>query len=300
MELRQLEYFAAVAHHGQFTRAARELNVAQPAISQQIKRLESEIGLELFNRSTRRVELTDAGSLLLGRALRILAEVEGARQEMSEVTGLLRGRVAIGALPVSRVDAPGLLQRFLERHPGIGIHLHEQALPVMLPMLRRDELDVCFALARHDELGDDIDGRFLYEEELVAVTSPGHRLAKRKRLELADLVDEPLIRFRTGSALQAIIDAGFDRAGVSPAFAFESFEMETVRALASRGLGVALLPAGYLLHEGAEIASVPLSPTVQMPVSLLWRKGRRRPPAAQAFLDFALEEFNRVGALDRT
>ena len=299
MELRQLEYFAAVAHHGQFTRAARELNVAQPAISQQIKRLESEIGLELFNRSTRRVELTDAGSLLLSRALRILAEVEGARQEMSEVTGLLRGRVDIGALPVSRLDIPGMLQSFLGRHPGIGIHLHEQVLPVMLPMLRRDELDLCFALADHSGFGDDIDGRFLYEEELVAVTSPGHRLAKRRRIELADLVDEPLIRFRTGSALQGLVDGGFDRAGLSPSYAFESFELETVRALASRGLGVALMPAGYLAREGAGVATLHLRPEVWMPVSILWRKERRRAPAAQAFLDYALEELDRAGALGK-
>jgi len=298
VELRQLEYFAAVARLGQFTRASRELNVAQPAVSQQIKRLEGELGLELFNRSTRRVELTEAGTLLLARAHRILAEAEAARQELSEMTGLLRGRVDIGALPVSRLDTPGLLQGFIERHPGIGIHLHEQSLAVTLPMLRRDQLDLCFALTEPAALGADIEGRFLFEEELVAILSPSHRLAGRRAVRLAELADEPLIRFRSGSALQTMIGAAFDRAGVAAGYAFESFELETLRALASRGLGIALMPRGYVHREGPAVASVALDPAVRLPVSMIWRAERRRPPAAEAFLAFALDELERTGTID--
>lgn len=296
MELRQLEYFAAVARHGHFTRASRELNVAQPAVSQQVKRLEAELGLELFRRSTRRVELTEAGSLLLARAHRVLAEVEAARQELSELTGLLRGHVEIGALPVARLDTPGLLQGFLELHPGVGIHLHEQALSVMLPMLRRDELDLCFALADPATLDKELDGLVLFQEELVAVLAPEHRLAKRRALRLAELAGEPLIRFRAGSALQGAIDEEFDRAGETARYAFESFELETMRALASRGLGIALLPRGYLEREGPAAASVALRPKVRLPVSLIWRAERRRPPAAQAFLDYSLERLGSAGS----
>lgn len=297
MELRQLEYFAAVAHHGQFTRASRELNVAQPAVSQQIKRLERELGLELFNRTTRRVELTEAGTLLLARAHRVLAEVGSARQELSELSGLLRGRVDIGALPVAGLDTTGLLKGFLELHPGIAIHLNEQPLAVMLPMLRRDQLDLCFALADVSALGSEIDGHFLFEEELVAVLSSDHRLAGRKALRLAELADEPMIRFRTGSALQAMIDAEFDRAGAVAGYAFESYDLATLRALASRGLGIALLPRGYVGREGPAVASVPLRPAVRLPISLIWRAGRRRPPAAEAFLDYAIDQLERHGAL---
>ena len=106
MELRQLEYFAAVARHGQFTRASRALSVAQPAVSQQIKRLEAELGLELLRRTTRHVELTDAGELLLDRANRALGEIEAARQELSEISGLLRGRSTQRSRPL-RALVPG-------------------------------------------------------------------------------------------------------------------------------------------------------------------------------------------------
>ena len=109
MELRQLEYLAAVARHGQFTRASRELNVAQPAVSQQIKKLEGELGMELLNRGGKVVSPTEAGELLVARAHRILGELESARQELDELSGLLRGRIDVGALPVSRLDIAGLL-----------------------------------------------------------------------------------------------------------------------------------------------------------------------------------------------
>ena len=300
MELRQLEYFAAVARHGHFTRASRELNVAQPAVSQQVKRLEAELGLELLRRSTRRVELTDAGSLLLARAHRVLAEVEAARQELSELAGLLRGHVEIGALPVASLDTPGLLAGFRELHPEVGLHLHELALSVMLPMLRRDELDLCFALVDAAELGPEVEGILLFEEELVAVVSEGDALAARSSVSLKRLAAEPLIRFRTGSAIQRAIDAEFDRAGATAGYAFETFELETMRALANRGLGVALLPSGYLEREGPAVATVSLRPKVRLPVSLIWRAERRRPPAAQAFLDYALEQLGAAGTATQT
>jgi DNA-binding transcriptional LysR family regulator len=289
MELRQLEYFSAVARHGHFTRASEELNVAQPAVSQQIKRLEGELGLELLHRSTRRVELTEAGATLLGRANRILAEIEAARQELSEYAGLLKGTVEIGTIPVSSLDTPGLLKAFLEVHPGIGLHLHEQSLAVLLPMLRDGRLDLCFALADPEALGDDFDGRVLFQEELVVVVAEDNPLARRKRLALGTIADEPLIRFRSGSALQIAIDEEFKRAGAVPKFAFETLELEMMRALASRGLGVALLPRGYLLREGPPVAAVPVQPRVRLPVSLIWKVDRKLPPAAQAFLDLSLE-----------
>lgn len=293
MELRQLEYLAAVVRHGQFTRASRELNVAQPAVSQQIRKLESELGLELLNRGGRQVEPTEAGELLVARAHRVLAELESARQELDELNGLLRGRIDVGALPVSRLDIAGLLLGFRDLHPAIGIHLHEQSLAVMLPMLRSDELDLCFGLTTPDSHGEDIAGRKLFEEPLLAAVARDHPFAKRSFVRLAELATEPLVRFRTGSSLQTAIDAEFDRAGATASWAFESFELETVRSLASRGLGIALMPEGYLDREGSPIVGVPLRPQVRLPVSILWRAERRRAPAAGAFLHYALE---RLGA----
>ena len=290
MELRQLEYFAAVVRHGQFTRASRALAVAQPAVSQQIRRLEAELGLELLRRTTREVELTDAGAVLLARAHRALAEIEAARQELGEISGLLRGTVEIGALPVSSIDTPALVAGFHELHPQVGIHLHELTLELMLQKLQSHELDLCFALVDPSDLGPGLDGVLLYHERLVALLRKNHDLAGQRSVTLKRLAEEPLIRFRAGSAIQRSIDEAFDRAGITPRYAFQSFELETMRALANRGLGAAVLPRGYLEREGPAVATLPLRPRVEVPVSLIWRAERRRPPAAESFLTYAREQ----------
>ena len=292
MELRQLSYFAAVARHSHFTRAAEEVKVAQPALSQQIRRLEAELGVELFRRSTRRVELTEAGELLLARTGIVLSEVEAARQELSELSGLLRGRVTIGSLPLASLGVPAMLEEFRRAYPGIGIHLHEQAIDVILGMLHRDELDLAFAMASPAEVGAQMTARVLYEEELVAVMSTSHALADRASVRMEQLADDPLIGFRPGSALRRMVDDQLERADPAPEYAFETFELETIRSLASHGLGVALLPAGYVGVAGPEVASARLRPRVRIPISLVWSSERRRTPAAQAFLEFARARFS--------
>ena len=291
MELRQLSYFSAVARHRHFTRAAEEVQVAQPALSQQIRRLEAELGVELFRRSTRRVELTEAGGVLLERVNRVLAEVESARQELSELSGLLRGHVSLGSLPLASLGVPAMLEAFRDRHPGIGIHLHEQAIDVILAMLGRDELDLAFAMAGPGQVGRGLTTRVLYEEELVAVMAPAHALAGRASVRVEELAGDPLIGFRRGSALRRAVDDLLDRADTAPDYAFETFELETIRSLASHGLGVALLPAGYVHAAGPEVAAARLRPRAKLPVSLVWRTERRHTPAAEAFLEFALERF---------
>ena len=287
MELRQLRYFAAVAARSHFTRAAQDLHVAQPALSQQIRRLEEELGLDLFVRSTRRVSLTEAGRLLLPRAQRVLAEVEDARAELEELVGLVRGRVSVGAIPLARLDLPGMLADFRGRHPGVSMYMREETLDAMLAMLRADELDLGFALTNADGVGRDLEAEPLFEEELMLVTSSDHRLAGRKRVRVEDLEGEPFISFRRPSALHRAVEGAYAEAGLALEPAFETIELETMRALAARGLGVTIMPRGYLEGEGPRVAQIALRPTARLPVSLVWRAERRRPPAAQAFLDFA-------------
>jgi DNA-binding transcriptional LysR family regulator len=289
MELRQLRYFAAVAEQRHFTRAARELHVAQPALSQQIRRLEEELGLQLLARSTRRVELTEAGELLLARARRAMAELDAAMAELDELSGLVRGRVGVGAMPLARLDMPGMLAEFHARHPGVSIYMSEETFDEMLPMLRSDRLDLGFAFADGDTAGAELVAEWLFDEELVAVTAPDHPLAQRKRIKISALAGEPLIWFRGGSAMRRAGEAAFAEAGLPVESAFETIELETMRALAARGLGVAIMPRGYLEGEGPRVSKISLQPQLRLPVALLWRADRRRPPAAEAFLDFARE-----------
>jgi LysR family transcriptional activator of glutamate synthase operon len=287
VELRQLRYFAAVAAHRHFTRAAQELHIAQPALSQQMKRLEAELGLDLFVRSTRRVSLTEAGELLLPRAQRVLAEVEDARAELEELAGLVRGRVSVGAIPLAGLDLPGMLAEFRARHPGVAMYMREETLDPMLAQLRADELDLGFALVDAEGVGPDLEAEPLFEEELLVATGQRHRLARRKRVRLEDLAGEPFIAFRRASALHRAVEMAFADAGLPLEPAFETIELETIRALAARGLGVTIMPRGYLAGEGPRVAQIGLRPALHLPVSLVWRRERRRPPAAEEFLGFA-------------
>ena len=173
MELRQLRYVEAVARERHFTRAAEELHVAQSALSHQIRRLEAELGAELFERTSRSVVVTEAGEAVAARARRILAEIDGVQGEVDELKGLVRGRISVGALlPAGEIDVPGLLARFSEAHPGIEVGLREGISGDLLGYLATDEIDAAFALLAADP-PEDLAAEKLSEDELVAVFPSG-------------------------------------------------------------------------------------------------------------------------------
>ena len=173
MELRQLVYVEAVARHRHFTRAAEELHVAQSALSHQVRRLEAELGTELFERTSRRVVVTAAGEAVAARARRVLAEVDGVRAELDELRGLVRGHLAVGALlPAGGIEVPRLLASFNRAFPGIEVGLREGTAADMLELLDADQLDVAFSLIAGD-LPDRLIGIRLSEEEVVAAFPPG-------------------------------------------------------------------------------------------------------------------------------
>jgi LysR family transcriptional regulator, transcription activator of glutamate synthase operon len=288
MELRQLRYFVGVAEQRHFTRAAAQLHVAQPALSQQIRRLEDELGLELLARTSRSVALTQAGELLLVRARRVLAEVDGIGADLDALKGLVSGRVVVGAIQaLGPFDLPGLLAAFHGAHPGVDILLREDTTQRLLARVAADELDLAVA-AIDPPPAAELATAPLYDEDLVLAVAPGHRLAGRRRLALADLPDEPFVFFREGSGLRAATEGALAAAGIAPRVRFESSELTRVRALVSRGLGVAILPRSETVRAGPRIAAVTLGPpALERHIGLVWRRARRHPPAAAAFLAFA-------------
>ena len=287
MELRQLRYFAAVARHGSFTRAAEELHLAQSALSQQVRRLERELGADLLVRGTRRVELTQAGELALTRATRILSEVEALRSELDELSGLLRGRLVVGGmLPAGGVDLPALLVRFGRLHPGVEVQLREGTAAEMVERLRGDEIDAAIAMLEVEEIPEFAASERLGEERLVLAMAPGDELAARRRVRLADLHERPFVAFRPGSAVRATVDRAFAEASMAPRVAFETNDLSMMRAVLTRGLGVAVVPETVANWGGPGLVSTPLSPPLRRSVSFLWRRERRQPPAAAAFIDF--------------
>ncbi|MDW5597399.1 LysR substrate-binding domain-containing protein [Conexibacter stalactiti] len=289
MELRQLRYLVALADERHFTRAAARCHVAQPALSQQIGKLERELGLALFDRTTRSVTLTEAGALLCVRARRVLAELDDAAEELQQLSGLLAGRVTIGLTTTpGPLHLPRLIAGFHARHPQVELVVREGLSAVLAEQLRSDALDLAFLSL---VAPDDVRGLELTEfarEPLVVALPPAHRLAGRRRLTIADLRDEELVAFPAGATIRdavrrAALDAGFE-----PRVAFETSEVARARAFVAEGLGVAVLPRSDAAAPGPPIHVAELrAPQLVHRISIARRGGKRHAPAARALLELA-------------
>lgn len=294
MELRQLRYLEAVARNRHFTRAAEELHVAQSALSTQIRKLERELGVELLRRTTRSVELTEAGRIAVERARAAIAEADSIRGELDDLRGLVRGTVAIGALVAAgSIDVPELLQRFNRKFEGIEIEFREGTAEEMYAHLRRGELDASFALEADAPPPAELERAELGTDELVVAMEPGHQLAGEGPLDARKLDGEPLIAFRSGSVVRRALDLALAESGAKPRIRMEGSDLGLIPALAMRGFGVAVLPRSLAELPGRELLLRPLRPRVSLAVTLLWREPAA--PAARAFVDFVIASAGRGG-----
>ena len=286
MELRQLAYFDAVVRHGSFTKAAQRLHVAQPAVSAQIRRLETELGTTLLERTTRRVALTHAGELFLSRARQALAQVDAARGDLAELSAVLRGRVRIGATQVlGSLDLPASLASFRRRYPGVSLALHTGLVAKLLGLLDAGEVDLILAPV-HDDLPAAYQARPLVPESLVLVTPPGHPLAARGNVPLAAAGDEPFVCLPADSRLRAILADAAVAEGFVPRVEFETYSPASIRDLVSAGLGVALLARSAATGPGPAIGVCELEPAPEHPpIGLIHTRKRPLTPAARAFAD---------------
>jgi DNA-binding transcriptional LysR family regulator len=283
MELNQLRYFEAVARHLHFTRAAEELNVAQPSVSQQLAKLELELGTQLFHRMKRNVALTPAGLVFLPRAQRLLAELEEARAEVQELTGLRRGHLTVGATPsVSTCLLPRILAEFHNRHPGISLTLREAGSRPLVHSLEQGELDLALVIlpVRQPVL----ETRPIHQERLVLAVSPEHPLAERRALALADLRTVPFVMFREGYSLRDVTVAACRRLGYEPLVAAEAGEMDSVLRLVAVGLGVAIVPE-MVVEPAVGLVTVPIStPILERTIGLAHRRDRYLSAAAREMI----------------
>jgi LysR family transcriptional activator of glutamate synthase operon len=298
MELRQLRYLVALADELNFTRAAAREHVAQPALSQQVRRLETELGLALVERTTRRVRLTDAGAILAARARRVLAELSAADAELQALKGLESGHVMVGTMhTMGPIDVSLALAVFHQRHPAIELTVREQSSEELAEMLRVDELDLAFLSVTEQISSHGLGLHQLVSEELVAVLPRDHPLARRRRLRMRELSDEEFISFREGARLRELLETAARQAGFEPQIKLESNESQRIRRLVARGMGVAILPRSDATGPGAQVAVAPLTePSLSREITLAWRQDRRHPPAVVAFLELARELFGRPTA----
>jgi DNA-binding transcriptional LysR family regulator len=292
MDLRQLRYLVALSEERSFTRAAARVLVAQPALSQQIAKLEAELGVTLADRTTRRVGMTEAGDRLVDHARRILRQVDVAAEDLAAMAGVRAGRLTIGASrTVGSLDLSSLLAEFYGRYPAVDLAVREDLSVTLAAGLRADELDLAFITRPPAPDDDGLDMRVVSSEPLVGIVAPGHRLARRKRLRVPLLEAEPIVTFPEGATIRWRLENAAARAGYTPRVAFETNEVGRMRALAAAGLAVAVLPRSDAELPGPPIAAVPFAePEFRHTVYLVSRAGRHHSPAAQAFIDLTLRE----------
>jgi len=283
MELHQLRYFVAVAELRHFTRAARNLRIAQPSVSRAIRVLEEELGTPLFHRMKGNVALTSAGEVLLPWARRVLADVDGAALEVRELADLRRGRLAVGATPsLTTTLLPPALARFHAAFPGVELVLHEAGSRDLVRELEQGALDIALVILplRHEML----ETTPLLREELVVAVAPDHTLASRKTIAIADLKGVPLVMFRDGYDLRASTLAAFRRAGFEPTLALEGGEMDGVLRLTAAGLGVAVVPS-LVIDPAGPLRAVRLADPLTRTIGFANRRDRRLTRAGREFVE---------------
>jgi DNA-binding transcriptional LysR family regulator len=286
MELRQLAHFLAVADQAHFTRAAAQVHVTQSSLSSSIRALERELGGDLFARSTRRVELTEAGRALLPAARRAVAAAEDARDAVAAVRGMLRGQLAIGAIQTfGPVDVPALLARFHRRHPAVALRLHHAGVASLVRRTADGELELAFVDRPLGPQAHRVHVRELGREALVLGVPAGDPLASRRRVRLADLAGRDFVEYRPDSSLRASIDQACRAAGLERRIVCELDTLNDLVAAAALGLGAALLPPAALRLAGGRLAGVPTEPAILRELVLVTPADRAPAPAAAALLE---------------
>lgn len=281
MEMHQLRYMVALARAGNFSRAAEHCHVAQPSLSQQIRKLEDELGERLFDRRKRQVRLTPHGAAFLPRAVRILEEVEAARREAGDALDLKQGAVALGLLPtIAPYLLPPTMARFSAQYPGVALTVHEDTTDQLLTLVHACEID--FALVSDPIRDERLVVTELFAEELVLALPPRHALARQRRLTAADLRGEKLIVMKTGHCLGDQVLGFCERREVKPHLSFRSAQLETIQELVYAGLGISLVPA-MARRDGPRRSPVYRSlpaPRPERKIMLVW--SRQRPPGRAA------------------
>lgn len=241
MELHQLRYFCAVADTSSFSRAAEKCHVSQPSLSQQILKLESELGGRLFDRLGRSVRLTELGQAFLPRARSVLHELATAKDEVTERLQSEGGPVVIGAIPtVAPYWLPPRLAAFSRKFPKIQLTIAEEITPILLDRLRVGSVDL--AILALPIRGHEFDAHPLFTERLFAALPKKHKFARRPSVHLADLRPDPFLFLRDGHCFRDTAVAACDRARLDPHVVFESGHLYSLLAMVGAGMGVSLVP----------------------------------------------------------
>ncbi len=293
MDFGQIEAFVQVSAHNSFSRAAEVLQLTQPSITARIQSLEREVSEELFERGGRGVRLTDAGLAFLPYVERILLTLKEGRDAIEEVRSVELGSLHLGsALTISTYVLPHILHAFRSRYAGVDVSIRTGRSEQVLAMLQADEVQVGLVRSLSHP---DVETIHLYDDEIVLIVNEDHRFAASGTATVEDAASEPIILFDRGSSYFGLIHGFFRQAGVVPNVTMELDSLEATKRMVEEGLGIALVPLVTIERElesgrlvRIEIVDVP---PLKRPISLIYKRHRKRPRTVQAFMDTMTEMY---------
>lgn len=294
MEIRQLKAFLAIAEAKTFTAGARHVNITQAAISMQIRQLEESVGLPLFTRTPRRVILTEAGEMLLSRARKIIREHSAALAEIAEIAGAEHGRLRIGAASASFATAqlPIILEKLKDKFPNAQITVGSGTSSALVDKILHGEIDVAFVSLPVET--SNIQTDLLFSDEIVAIASPQHALAKEKYISAAQLAGEPLILGETGGNTRRMIDDFFAAANVRPNVVMELSRQEAINKMVENKMGVGMAGAKRTAQEVREkklISWLIEGAEIKWDLGLARLRGGYFSPIAKEFVELCKDSF---------
>ncbi|QIZ10228.1 LysR family transcriptional regulator [Priestia megaterium] len=292
MEFLQLQYFQIVARLEHMTKAAEELQIAQPSLSKTIARLEEDLGVPLFDRKNRQLRLNDYGKLFLDRVNRIFLELNEGKREIAERAHQRQTQITL-AVSIPRV-LPELLSSFLKLFPEIKFQQVLESTSSMKSRLEKAEID--FGISSVPIEGTDIVWEPLMTEEIYLIVPPEHHLSRREEIFLSEVKDEPIIGMNTGFGFRNLTDEFCRKAGFVPNIAFEGDEPGVIGDLVKQGLGIAFIPEISWLHHTNPFPNKLriIEPKCQRTIGLGWSKRRYLSEAGQEFRQYVIEYFSKL------
>lgn len=284
LTIKQIEGFVAVAEFGNFSRASRRLNTTQPALSQAIKDLEAELGVRLFDRTTRRVELTDAGREFRNAASKVMDDLKHAVESVHQIAERRRGRLRVAAPPLlAAVVLPQAIAEFRRLYPGISVQVADISTEQIVESVRDGRADCGLGTFQAGEEG--IERAVLMRDNLMLFCSDRSAFKARKAVRWSELADQPLIALTRESGIRLLTEVGFETVQLPLHPAFEVTHITTALALVEAELGIAVLPAYALATARYQaVSGVPLeTPTISREVVLIHASGRSVSPAVSGF-----------------
>ncbi|MBF9000631.1 LysR family transcriptional regulator [Vibrio nitrifigilis] len=290
MELRQLRHFVTVVEHGSISAAARELNLAQPAISSSIKKLEQELNMPLFNRRDRGIDLTIAGQKFVPHARQVLSQAHDAKLAMQALEGLDHGQVDL-AVPsmLGSYYFPPLLMAFRHQYPNIELNILDTGTRNIKRLLLEGEVELGVVASK--DLTPELDSGPLIREKMVVCMAVDHPLAEKEEIEYSDFLSHDLALFRRGYYHHLLLDRISRKENIKPKIAFTSNLLPLIKTVIRRGYAISPMWQ-VAIQDDDEIITRPFADSFEVDVSLAWRKNSYLSRANQTFRDFVLDQVN--------